>query len=109
MPVYDYSCVACGEFTVLRPMAEYDQPHPCPGCGAFAPRVLLTVPALAMMDGARRIAMATNERNSHAPRRAEKSHGSNCTCCGGLNSGRTRHGKDGSKSFPSARPWMVSH
>jgi len=109
MPVYDYRCTTCGDFTVLRPMAEYDQPYPCPDCDQFAPRVLLTVPAFAMMDGAVRTAIATNERSAHAPRRAQKGHGTDCSCCTGASTGRTFRAKDGSKSFPKARPWMISH
>ncbi len=107
MPVYDYACQACGEFTVLRPMAEYDQPHPCPGCGNFAPRVLLSVPFMATMDNTRRTAIATNERSRHAPRRVDRPHVANCSCCTGT--GRTFRTKDGSKSFPQSRPWMISH
>ncbi len=110
MPVYDYNCSHCGGFTAFRPMAQYQQPHPCPGCGVDAEREL-TVPAFAMMDAGRRTAMATNERSSNAPTRfnASSGHGSGCSCCSTTPSRRTRLGKDGSKSFPSARPWMISH
>lgn len=111
MPVYDYGCAECGNFTVFRPMAEYQLPHPCPGCGASADRVMLTVPAFANMDSGRRSAMATNERSAHAPRHFNKKagHAAGCGCCATTTSRRTLTGKDGSKSFPSARPWMISH
>ena len=105
MPVYDYACSDCGTFTALRPMAAFDLPCDCPDCGAEAPRVMLTAPALAGMDPARRIAAATNERSSNEPKKS-KSHAPGCGCC----SGRTlKAPSSAAKSFPSARPWMISH
>jgi putative FmdB family regulatory protein len=111
MPAYDYGCPACGTFTAFRPMAEYQEPHPCPGCGEPAERVLLRMPAFASMDAGQRTAMATNERSANAPRRfaASSGHGPGCGCCSGAASKRARVGNDGSKSFPTARPWMISH
>ena len=44
MPVYDYACEACGPFTVLRPMAQFRDPHDCPDCGAECGRAFLTAP-----------------------------------------------------------------
>jgi putative FmdB family regulatory protein len=108
MPVYDYDCPACGGFTVLRPMAEYREPHDCPACGAAAPRVVATAPYLAGMDGARRTAFTTNERAAHAPHQASHRHGPGCGC----GASRTAPGAaDASpaRSFPAARPWMISH
>lgn len=111
MPVYDYLCDDCGPFTVMRPMAECDEPHDCPDCGGIAPRAFITAPYFASMDAGRRHAFATNERSAHAPRSTSKSgHGAGCSCCSGTSSMRyTRKHKDGSKSFPSKRPWMISH
>jgi putative FmdB family regulatory protein len=109
MPTYDYDCPVCGPFTAPRPMAEFELPHDCPSCGAQAPRVVLTAPSLAGMNQARRLAAATNERSSHEPRRS-KSHAPGCGCCSG---GKLAPGKakqaPAIKSFPSARPWMISH
>jgi putative FmdB family regulatory protein len=112
MPVYEYLCNDCGPFTAIRPMAEYAERHRCPQCAASAPRVLVTAPHLATMPTARRLAHATNERSSHAPRMLSQpgpSHGAGCACCSGKSSRFTRRGKDGSKSFPTSRPWMISH
>lgn len=112
MPVYEYLCDGCGPFTAIRPMAEYAEPHPCPECAASAPRVLMTAPHLATMSPTRRLAQATNERSSHAPQSSSLlglSHGAGCACCSGKSSRFTRRGKDGSKSFPTSRPWMISH
>ncbi|MEO1363845.1 MAG: zinc ribbon domain-containing protein, partial [Pseudomonadota bacterium] len=39
------------------------------------------------------------------------SHGPNCSCCSGGSTrpSKTLHHADGSKSFPTKRPWMISH
>lgn len=111
MPVYDYLCDGCGPFTVMRPMAECDEPHDCPDCGGTAPRAFLTAPYFASMDAGRRQAFATNERSANAPRSTSKSeHSSGCGCCSGTSSMRySKKDKSGAKSFPSKRPWMISH
>jgi putative FmdB family regulatory protein len=113
MPVYDYECRSCGAFTDVRPMAECDLPLPCPACGDLAPRAFLTAPNLGTMSGERRLAHATNERSAHAPQRLgefKAKHRPGCACCSGKLSGRkTLRGKNGAKSFPASRPWMISH
>ena len=112
MPVYDYLCDDCGSFTEMRPMAECELSFECPSCGQDAPRAYLTAPRLSGMSAERRLAHATNERSANAPgalSRMDKSHGAGCSCCSGKSSRMTRRGKNGSKSFPTARPWMISH
>jgi putative FmdB family regulatory protein len=103
MPVYDYSCEACGTFSTNRPMAEYREPQVCPGCGEPAPRVLLSAPHFADMGAARRTAHQTNERSAHAPGHTTGHvHGPSCGC-------GSRSSTSVAKSFPNARPWMISH
>jgi len=114
MPVYDYNCADCGVFTDLRPMALATEPCDCPDCGQAAPRVLLRAPNFALMDTAKRTAYSTNERSSDTPKstKAGTAHGPGCSCCSSSNKSlpsRTLHRPDGSKAFPSARPWMISH
>jgi putative FmdB family regulatory protein len=112
MPVYDYLCSECGPFTDMRPMAECETPLECPACGASAPRVILTTPHLATMPAAKRQAHAANERSAHAPRSLswlKSSHGTGCACCSGKLARKATRNKDGSKSFPASRPWMISH
>ncbi len=112
MPVYEYLCSDCGPFTRMRSMSEYEQPSECPECGASAPRVILTAPHCATMAADRRLAHATNERSANAPRTSSSmkgSHGAGCGCCSGKTSRLMRRGKGGSKSFPTSRPWMISH
>jgi putative FmdB family regulatory protein len=110
MPVYEFACAAHGAFEASRPMAAFADPCPCPECGAQAPRVLLTAPTLSNADRGRIRAHAVNERAADTPRRAS-SHGAGCACCsgGGKQGGKTLRRPDGAKSFPSSRPWMISH
>jgi len=112
MPIYEFQCALCGPFGELKPMSEYDQPCPCPDCGTLAPRVLLTAPYLSGMSSRQMNTFAINERSSHEPELSSqtgKKHWAGCTCCSGKRASRLRVGRDGSKSFPSNRPWMISH
>jgi hypothetical protein len=96
----------------MRPMAECDRPKDCPRCGAEAPRAFLTAPYFASMPAERRLAHATNERSAHAPAtlsEMKKNHGAGCSCCTGKSMRKTKRGKNGAKSFPGSRPWMISH
>jgi hypothetical protein len=36
-------------------------------------------------------------------------HPSGCGCCSGARRGATVTAPNGAKSFPSRRPWMISH
>ncbi len=104
MPSYDYLCATCGSFTALRPMADYAAPQDCPGCGRSAGRAMLSVPNIAAMPAGKRHAHATNERSANAPR---LSHRPGCSCCSPAKPKTT--GPAAAKSFPSQRPWMISH
>ena len=110
MPVYDYWCDSHGPFEGERPMAEFDQPCACPVCGQAAPRVMINVPKIFGMSREVRRAHETNERAADSPKRLS-AHGPGCPCCSGsAKKGRaTLNRADGSKSFPTARPWMISH
>jgi putative FmdB family regulatory protein len=112
MPTYEYQCEECGPFTQMRPMAECELPSQCPGCGREAPRVILTAPHCSTLSAPSRLAHATNERSAHAPQTLSSlkgSHGAGCACCSGRSSRLVKRGKGGSKSFPTSRPWMISH
>ncbi len=108
MPTYDYQCATCGPFSAHRPMADYAEPAHCDGCGAPAPRAYITAPALASMDTGRRQGMAVNERSRHEPRRVSGSHPAGCGCCAPRKPAQGS-AQGGAKSFPGARPWMISH
>lgn len=115
MPVYEYLCEDCGDFTAMRPMSEYQAPQPCPDCGAASPRVMLTAPRLSSMPRASLAAHSTNERAASAPLSVgefKAKHGSGCSCCSGGMKSRSRKqsaARSAAKSFPKARPWMISH
>jgi putative FmdB family regulatory protein len=109
MPVYEYLCSHCGPFTRTRPMVEYELPSECPGCAAVAPRVMLTAPRCSTLAPEARVAHATNERSANAPRSSSSLrpvHGAGCGCCNGR---PLKKAKNGAKSFPTSRPWMISH
>ena len=109
MPVYEYLCESHGAFEALRPMAEYAQPCACPACGAQSRRVLLTPPSLGARDRGRMKARAVNERSADSPQRTG-AHPPGCGCCSGTKKASTTlYRPDGSKSFPTKRPWMISH
>jgi putative FmdB family regulatory protein len=108
MPIYEYACGQCGGFTVMRPMARSSEPHPCPDCGAQAPRVIATAPAFAGMPAVVRQAHAVNERSAHEPKQSPR-HGAGCSCCSGAGKSSAARTADGKKSFPGKRPWMISH
>jgi putative FmdB family regulatory protein len=112
MPVYDYLCNDCGPFTDMRPMAECDAPQSCPKCASPSPRAMLTAPNFFCMSSDRRKAYATNERNANAPKTLgefKASHAPGCGCCSGKPSRTVKETRSGAKSFPTARPWMISH
>jgi putative FmdB family regulatory protein len=112
MPVYDYQCARCGPFTEMRPMSDCDRAQPCPRCARRSPRAFLTAPYCADMSAERRRAHATNERSASAPRtRSElkNAHGAGCGCCTQKRLGTAKPAPDGGKSFPTRRPWMLSH
>jgi putative FmdB family regulatory protein len=110
MPHYDYLCADCGSFSEVRPMADSALPQLCPSCSAPAPRAILTAPRMAGMSSERRAAFVTNERSSHAPKMSGGRHPSGCGCCSGLSrKSPAATPPAAAKSFPSARPWMISH
>ncbi|MBI1396371.1 MAG: zinc ribbon domain-containing protein [Betaproteobacteria bacterium] len=112
MPTYEYLCGHCErDFTAVRRMAEASLPQPCPECGAPAPRAMMTAPAYAGMPAATRQAHAVNERSRHEPRSSAQAghrHGPGCGCGSGP-SRTTVTTPDGRKTFPTKRPWMISH
>ena len=80
MPIYEYSCLRCGPFTALRPLAQFDLPTPCPSCGVSAERALLTAPSLGF-GAARRRAAGLSSDEATAPVYRNAAHGAACACC----------------------------
>lgn len=110
MPIYDYMCAACGPFTALIPMADFEAALGCPECGQAAPRAFLTVPHFSRMDSARKKAFSTNEKAAHAPDTSAGTgrHPPSCACCK-PNAKRTTDSPAAMKTITGSRPWMISH
>jgi putative FmdB family regulatory protein len=66
MPVYAFTCTACGGFDVQRPMAESDEPARCPECGSHARRVF-SPPGLALVTRPVRLGLDMEEKSAHEP------------------------------------------
>lgn len=118
MPTYDYACQDCGGFDAFRLMSQRNEPAACPECGMASPRVFVSAPHLACVSSSTRNAMETNERAQYAPTSSRNleagtysrlKHPSGCGCCSTSKKATTVRAPDGSKTFPSKRPWMISH
>ena len=113
MPTYDYACPACGGFDAFRSLSQRNEGIACPACGAASARTMVSAPRLALIEGGTRLAMDTNERARHEPKRsgdyARLKHPSGCGCCSPGKRGATLTAPNGNKAFPSKRPWMISH
>ncbi|HEX4084677.1 MAG TPA: FmdB family zinc ribbon protein [Chthoniobacteraceae bacterium] len=106
MPTYDYECELCGEFSLVRSIAERDAPVQCSSCGLDSSRVF-GAPNLSRLDPARAKAYAINERSRHEPRTSVRHRcGGGCGCV-------TRKGKNKATKFQTgragSRPWMLGH
>lgn len=66
VPTYSYSCVVCGGFDVVRPMAEAGRSADCPGCGRSGRRIY-GAPALRSLQPGLRRALDAQHRSSDAP------------------------------------------
>jgi putative FmdB family regulatory protein len=106
MPVYAFQRSVCGDFESIAPVAQFDQPQPCPDCADLSPRALLSASMLAMMGSAQRNAFAINERSANAPETLRRSgrHPASCGCCRPVVPNASVK-----KSFPGKCPWMIVH
>jgi putative FmdB family regulatory protein len=115
MPIYEYDCPICGDFTALRPMSQCRDDSQCPECGSSSPRVIRSTPNFAAVSGATRRAHETNERSSHAPQSLaeyanKRKHASGCSCCAPSKPlAPTKANPHALKGKPAGRPWMISH
>ncbi|MDX6723327.1 MAG: hypothetical protein QOD44_2060 [Solirubrobacteraceae bacterium] len=66
MPLYAFTCAACGPFELRRAVAEAAAAGDCPACGAVGRR-LFTPPGVARMQAPMRAARTREERSAHAP------------------------------------------
>lgn len=127
MPVYDYKCAEHGLFYDLAAMEHSHKPCACPQCGKKSPRVIMIPPGV-LENSPLAKSQGLNEKAKHEPivstadSRQEASerkahshkHGKSCGCSNHeANQGSLKQQviylPDGSKVFPSQRPWMISH
>lgn len=108
MPVYDYKCPKHGVFHELVAMSESSAKKPCPQCHIPSQRVVLLAPTILNMDPRKRQACACNERAQHEPKHSSRLLRPD-SMQSGNHSSKTLLTSDGKKSFPSQRPWMISH
>jgi putative FmdB family regulatory protein len=66
VPVYAFTCAACGEFELMRKAADAGAPAACPGCGTPARRVF-SPPGLALLARPLRGALDREEKSAHEP------------------------------------------
>ncbi|MCG8312443.1 MAG: zinc ribbon domain-containing protein [Pseudomonadales bacterium] len=138
MPVYDYKCKEHGLFHELATLDKSGEPCPCPRCGALSSRVIMIPPEILAMAPNQRNVQQRKEKAQHEPiistvdSRAEAEdrhqhamkrqqhkqghvHGHSCGCSHEHKTDRSALKQqvvllpDGSKVFPSQRPWMISH
>ena len=115
MPLYDYKCSDHGLFHELVPMDNHQQPQSCPSCHKLCARIIMMAPGFLDMSKEARNAHSTNERSQHEPITSSKEsrdtkHGSGCGCEHTQSKkSKVMYLADGSKIFPSQRPWMISH
>jgi putative FmdB family regulatory protein len=66
VPVYEYTCEACGPFELWRPVLDASAARLCPTCDAPARR-RFTPPAVARTSVPLRAARDREDRSAHAP------------------------------------------
>jgi putative FmdB family regulatory protein len=91
MPVYAFTCTACGGFELMRPMAQAAAPALCPACGTEARRVF-TPPGLARLAGPMRGALGMEEKSAHEPAVVTE-----------------KRGRPRAHAHGATPPWVLSH
>ena len=103
MPIYEYLCEDCGDFSEYQTLAFYDRPQPCPDCARPSPRVVLTAPAISLCSTSTRTAHRRNEQSVEAPKRGR----ANPHAHGGAGHAHPHPARAG--KVAGGRPWMLSH
>jgi putative FmdB family regulatory protein len=66
VPVYAFTCEACGPFEVWRPVADASGAFACPTCGTLAGR-RFTPPGVTRTPAALGVARDREDRSAHEP------------------------------------------
>jgi putative FmdB family regulatory protein len=66
VPIYSFTCEACGAFDVVRPVVEASAAARCPRCAGEARR-LFTPPGLSVLAKPLRAARDMEEKSAHEP------------------------------------------
>jgi len=101
MPLYDYTCRACGDFRAWRTMSAAAKTVACPSCDAPAGRTMVA-PNLALMHAHSRIAHQRNEKSAHEPRVVNGSEHDHAHAAH-----HGHHHQHGHRT--GGRPWMIGH
>ena len=91
MPIYEYRCKNCGEFSAMRSLLEYNAPMQCPECDVLAVKIL-SAPNINLNSGS---FSAINRINSAEPKLVKRQ--------------ATQPTKPKHQQVNSNRPWMISH
>lgn len=99
MPLYSYSCEACGPFESWSSMSEDGNACVCPDCSGLSEREV-AAPHLGLMNSTLRRALNRSERSTSEPRVVKRSHlaGCGCSLC-----------KVGKKAPSVRKRWMIGH
>ncbi len=112
MPLYDYSCDACGDFRAWQAMSRAAATADCPSCGDPAGRSV-AAPFIANMNPNTRIAHQRNEKSAEEPQVLSRAQLERSSVKRADALGHHHHGGCGGKGRPqahrSARPWMIGH
>ena len=110
MPLYDYSCEACGPFRDWRPMSKAADPVPCPTCEGSAARSVAT-PFVANMNPHTRIAHQRNEKSANEPQVMTREQVQKLGPKRGDVHGHHHHHHAHAHhhTHRSNRPWMIGH
>ncbi|QLF93083.1 zinc ribbon domain-containing protein [Pseudomonas sp. ABC1] len=114
MPIYEYDCPACGDFTLLRSLAEREQPCACPACGQASVQVIRSAPRTTSMPASLLRSHEVNERSRHAPQslaeyKNNRRHPAGCSCCSTSKKPAAAQGEPAPLKSAGSRPWMISH
>jgi len=117
MPLYDYVCRQCGEFTAWGSIQHSSDDAACPDCGQDSRRVI-SAPRLAVMSPQSRVAHERNEKSANEPMHRRRS---SCGCtgshtCGSASTGAASTAESAAakpalqrQTKGNARPWMLGH